>query len=184
MKYPKTLENKKMGGFNPSKNDYLIKKRQDTAYIIVHPDDYAFENSSIIENVKEFKIKLSYKIKLLLLKNTFIFVMSLSQDEKFLPEFLTESKDKIIIVPLQKKRNVAIQVYKLKQKLFEYKNIKNVIFTGGWKDACFKFTLNQIAKPSFQVLDVDEINSPLDVIITFQEEKRHYSLEVDHEFVF
>ncbi|MCB1193050.1 MAG: hypothetical protein H7A23_12990 [Leptospiraceae bacterium] len=155
-----------------------------TSYIIVHPDDYAIGNSGIIENPSVFKEKLQKKVKSLISKNVNIYVMNLVENKLDPPEFLMNFKNQIQIIPLLSKDSVSSQVFRLKKKLFIQKYIKKIIITGGWKDACLKFTINHLIKPSVKISDIAQATSPIEVFITFEKEKKNCILEIDHEFIF
>ncbi len=154
------------------------------SYIIVHPDEYALQNSSIINEPSGFKKKLQNKIKKLIDNHVIVYITSLSENQLEIPEFLIDFYNQINIIPLQSKDKVANQVYKLKRQLITHENLKKIIITGGWKNACLKFSINQLIKPSRKISDIDEIKSPIEIFITYQEQKKRYILEIDHEFVF
>lgn len=158
--------------------------KSETAYVIVHPDEFALKNSRIIKNVELYKIKLKRQISAVLQRGGTVFILNLAQNNTLPPDFLQEFMLKVIIIPSLKRDSVNAQSTRLREQLIKRPWIKNIIMTGGWRDACFKHTLNNTFYNMDRVRTVDSTVSPFSGTIVFGNKTRDVLIEIDYEYIF
>ena len=155
-----------------------------TAYVIVHPDDFAFSVSKKIKNTDNFKTKLSNKIISLLEWNAKIIILNLNFGYE-LPEFLQKFKNSVKLIPNIESESSMEQVWALQKiLLLELKTVKKVIMTGGWENACFKHTLNNLLYNFDRIRKIDSITEPFECEIKYHKVKKKYWIEIDQDFIF
>jgi len=158
--------------------------KQQTAYIIVHPDNYAINMSKIIKSADQYKINLIKKIQHLLNNNTLVIVLNLEKNCYNLPDFLKKYQEKVFLIPSLNGDTISTQSDKLKKFLYNIKSIKNIIFTGGWKNACLKHTISKTIVWPSKIQTIDCIDQPIKVKINLESKNKYVLFKLDHEFIF
>jgi len=160
--------------------DIILK----TAYIIVHAEDYALENSSLISDPRSYKWKLRSKLEELIKQGSVVIFLKLEDNGSKLPDYIKHLDEGITVIPSKKKDLVNAQSEELKIELLGNRRIKRVILTGGWKYACLKHTLKNTFIFSKEIKRIDWISSFIDAEIIFKDKKKKVLLTIDKKFVF
>jgi hypothetical protein len=158
-----------------------------TAYVIVHPDEYAIGVSPITgQNANSFMIRLKDRIRILLKKRVRVYQLNLALDTSDPPAYLNEFQqhDNFQVIPVLKNDTIDAQVLRLRMALIEFTGMKQIVFTGGWQNACLKYTLNHTLNGISRIRFVDRVDVPLMAQVSFESKTVDVIVWVDHEFVF
>lgn len=155
-----------------------------TAYIIVHPDDFALNVSDKICDIESYKLRLVKKIKDLLKLRVNVVLLNLTAGVDYFPGFLLEVKGRIAVIPSLNNDKPNAQVVRLKRLINSIEKIDHLIFTGGWKNACLKHTINHTITETERIRFVDKVSTPIKATFKFQSICKKVVVEVDQDFVF
>ncbi len=155
-----------------------------TAYVVVHPDEFALACSKVITDPKGYITLLKRKIKSQLFREMAVIILGLQQNDTELPDFLREFSDRVDFVPCFSGDNVNAQSERLRAILVKFRYLRQVIFTGGWKNACLKHTLNNTAVFDGRIKSIDDFVEPMEGIITYGKRRRRVVVAIDHECLF
>jgi hypothetical protein len=163
-----------------------IAENHRLAYVVVHADEYAIRVSSQVPEPLLFQAQLLDRLEGLLANNVNVFLLNLSKNEFHPPPFLRSLVEQVVVIPSLDVDGVNDQARRLRQQLVNYRKVRDVVFTGGWKNACLKHTLNQTIIPqgASRVRLVDEIHRPFEAIVQFEQRLLPVMVSIDHAFVF
>ncbi len=159
-----------------------------TAYVIVHPDEYAIQVSMETKQAVEgYKNRLKQRIRLLLNDNVSIYLLNLATDTlaqppPYLDGFQRERR--FYVIPAIKDDPVNAQSTRLLRALAEFEGLRRIVFTGGWRNACLKHTLNHTLAGIPRIPLVERVTAPLDAQFVFEDRRFDIIAEIDHAFVF
>lgn len=122
-----------------------VKTKEPTIYILVHADDFAIGKSIIHSDHQRLKQTIRSRCRLHLKRGDKLVFTDLDCDNPPLPEYLSEFQDVMVRVPNQHTGNLRGQIDELKKYLLKQRTISHYTFAGGWRDACLRYTVNQIA---------------------------------------
>jgi len=166
------------------RKSFIKRSKEKSAYVIVHPDDFALTHGNSKISPIQYKQRLIYKINQLIYNNVSVIVLNLEQNTLHPPSFLSKFQGKIEIIPSFSNDNTESQVLRLKEKLIFIRGLKRVIFTGGWINACFKHTLSQTIKTDQKIFPVENLTKTFQGSIVFKKYTKKVWVEVDHEYLF
>jgi len=158
-----------------------------TAYVIVHPDEFAIGVSPITgQNPNSYMISLKDRIRTLLKKRIKIYQLNLALETLDPPDYLNEFQQhyNYHVIPVFKDDAIDSQVLRLRMALMAFTGLEQIVFTGGWQNACLKYTLNNTLSGIPRIKFVDKVDGPLKAQITFERTTADVIVRVDHEFVF
>jgi len=151
---------------------------------MVHPDDFALNVSTHVERANDYKKNLAFKVKKMLSRRVKVILLNLVLGLNHFPEFLLEFKGQIIIIPALDSDETDAQVNRLKEYLAEHKKIRHLIFTGGWKNACLKHTINHTISDVERIRFVDKELEPFDAKLRYKDYIQSITVMIDQEFIF
>ncbi len=122
-----------------------VKTKDPTIYILVHADDFAIGKSIIHTDHDRLKQTIRARCRLHVRRGDPVVFTDLDSDDPPLPEYLKELEDVIVRIPNQHTGNLRGQINDLKSYLVKQRNISHYTFAGGWRDACLRYTVNQVA---------------------------------------
>jgi hypothetical protein len=160
---------------------------QHTAYVIVHPDEYAIGVSPITgQNANIFMVRLKCRIRILLKEHVIVYLLNLDQETLAPPAYLNEFQQQknFHVIPVFKDDSIDAQVLRLRMALTEFSGLKQIVFTGGWQNACLKYTLNNTLSGIPRIRFVERVDRPLTAKVCFEGKTIDVIVRVDHEFVF
>lgn len=130
-----------------------IKTKEPTIYILVHADDFAISKSIIHTDHDKLKQTIRARCRVHVRRGDQVVFTDLDADNPPLPEYLTELEDAIVRIPNHHTGNLRGQIADLKSYLVKQRNVSHYTFAGGWRDACLRHTVNQVAhrKPRLKV---------------------------------
>jgi len=158
-----------------------------TAYVIVHPDEYAIGVSPISgQNANSFMIRLKGRIRLLLKKHVTVYLLNLALETLDPPAYLNnfQQHKNFHVIPVLKGDAMDAQVLRLRMALMEFTGLEQIVFTGGWQNACLKYTLNHTLSGIPRIQFVDKVHRPLTAQVCFESKTVDVIVRLDHEFVF
>ena len=117
-------------------------------------------------------------------KKATVIILNLGEHKEKLPEFLKEFQNQVFIIPSSEKDPINAQAIRLKQLLNECHWVDHVIFTGGWKNACFKHTINKTLSDIPRITCIDAIQKPFKATVRSVSKKKSVIVEIDHRFIF
>ncbi|MGK5093715.1 anti-sigma regulatory factor [Deltaproteobacteria bacterium TL4] len=175
----------KLDEYPKQRKSEIIAPSQTTAYIIVHPDDFALQVGNLLRlTPDQYKEQLKIKVRNLLDQKIFIVVMNLERDIVDPPNFLMEFKNRLFIIPTHKEDDPDSQANRLRQYLIELKGLHQVIFTGGWKHACLMHTVNHTIETKNKIFFKEKIKSPFQGTIFAKHKSKEVWGSIDLDFVF
>lgn len=156
------------------------------AYVVVHADEYAIRVSRLVEHPPDFQERLCHHLLWLVSQRAHVFLLNLNKNELHPPSFLQPLNGRVVVVPSLDQDQVNDQAQRLREQLVRYPKIQNVVFTGGWKNACLKHTLNQTIRPkgTERVRMVDDIDQPFPGVVEWEGQRLEVMVMMDHQFVF
>ncbi len=158
-----------------------------TAYVIVHPDEYAIQVSMATKDAVEgYKNRLKQRIRLLLNDNVSIYLLNLAVGILTPPPYLDgfQRERRFYVIPAIKDDPMDAQSTRLRRALAEFEGLRRVVFTGGWRNACLKHTLNHTLAGIPRIRFVEKVTAPLDAQVCFENRSFDITAEIDHAFVF
>jgi hypothetical protein len=158
-----------------------------TAYVIVHPDEYAIGVSPITgQKANLFMLRLKGRIRILLKEHVVVYLLNLAQETLAPPAYLNEFQQKknFHVIPVFKDDSIDAQVLRLRMALMKFTGLEQIIFTGGWQNACLKYTMNNTLRGIPRIKFVERVDGPLAAQVCFESNTVDVIVRVDHEFVF
>jgi len=162
----------------------MLNLERKTAYIIVHPDEFAIAASKKTILPQVFQKKLKTKIYTLLEQRIKVIILNLAVGD-ILPEFLAEFHSNTVVIPNFAPELINAQVNLLRKYIItETKIINKLIITGGWEYACLKHTINNLLNNGPRIKLIKDITVPITAVISYKKLKKKITLELDKEFIF
>ena len=158
-----------------------------TAYVIVHPDDFALSlKKTAKQDTTKYKFLLKQRVRKLLNSRVSVYLLNLDLDSLDPPAFLSEfqGEKRFYIIPTLKKDSVDSQANRLKFELSKFIGLKKIIFTGGWRNACLKHTLNNTITGIQRISFIEKIDKPFKAQLHYKKSKMDVIVMCDHEFIF
>jgi len=156
------------------------------AYVVVHADEYAIQASRLVKNSQDFQISLRQHLQKLLQEQVNVILLNLQKTEQQPPKFLRSLGDQVTVIPSLEQDSINAQSERLSEYLVRQRGLKQLVFTGGWKNACLKHTLRRtvITKDPFELGIMDEIYHPVSGVVEYGKQRLEVMVTVDHDFVF
>ncbi|MGA1174938.1 MAG: hypothetical protein ACO30O_05155 [bacterium] len=156
------------------------------AYVVVHADEYAIQASRLVKNSQDFQISLRQHLQKLLQEQVNVILLNLQKTEQQPPKFLRSLGDQVTVIPSLEQDSINAQSERLSEYLVRQRGLKQLVFTGGWKNACLKHTLRRtvITKDPFELGIMDEIHHPVSGVVEYGKQRLEVMVTVDHDFVF
>jgi hypothetical protein len=156
------------------------------AYVVVHADEYAIQASRLVKNSQDFQKSLQQHLQKLLQEQVNVILLNLQKTEQQPPKFLRSLGDQVTVIPSLEQDSINAQSERLSEYLVRQRGLKQLVFTGGWKNACLKHTLRRtvITKDPFELGIMDEIHHPVSGVVEYGKQRLEVMVTVDHNFVF
>ena len=156
------------------------------AYVVVHADEYAIQASRLVKNSQDFQKSLQQHLQKLLQEQVNVILLNLQKTEQQPPKFLRSLEDQVTVIPSLDQDSINAQSERLSEYLVRQRGLKQLVFTGGWKNACLKHTLRRtvMTKDPFELGIMDEIHHPVSGVVEYGKQRLEVMVEVDHDFVF
>ncbi len=156
------------------------------AYVVVHADEYAIQASRLVKNSQDFQISLRQHLQKLLQEQVNVILLNLQKTEQQPPKFLRSLGSQVTVIPSLEQDSINAQSERLSEYLVWQRGLKQLVFTGGWKNACLKHTLRRtvITKDPFELGIMDEIHHPVSGVVEYGKQRLEVMVTVDHDFVF
>ncbi len=156
------------------------------AYVVVHADEYAIQASRLVKNSQDFQISLRQHLQKLLQEQVNVILLNLQKTEQQPPKFLRSLGDQVTVIPSLEQDSINAQSERLSEYLVRQRGLKQLVFTGGWKNACLKHTLRRtvITKDPFELGIMDDIHHPVSGVVEYGKQRLEVMVTVDHDFVF
>ncbi len=156
------------------------------AYVVVHADEYAIQASRLVKNSQDFQISLRQHLQKLLQEQVNVILLNLQKTEQQPPKFLRSLGDQVTVIPSLEQDSINAQSERLSEYLVRQRGLKQLVFTGGWKNACLKHTLRRtvMTKDPFELGIMDEIHHPVSGVVEYGKQRLEVMVTVDHDFVF
>ena len=156
------------------------------AYVVVHADEYAIQASRLVKNSQDFQISLRQHLQKLLQEQVNVILLNLQKTEQQPPKFLRSLGDQVTVIPSLEQDSINAQSERLSEYLVRQRGLKQLVFTGGWKNACLKHTLRRtvMTKDPFELGIMDEIYHPVSGVVEYGKQRLEVLVTVDHDFVF
>jgi len=156
------------------------------AYVVVHADEYAIQASRLVKNSQDFQKSLQQHLQKLLQEQVNVILLNLQKTEQQPPKFLRSLEDQVTVIPSLDQDSINAQSERLSEYLVRQRGLKQLVFTGGWKNACLKHTLRRtvITKDPFELGIMDEIYHPVSGVVEYGKQRLEVMVTVDHDFVF
>ena len=156
------------------------------AYVVVHADEYAIQASRLVKNSQDFQKSLQQHLQKLLQEQVNVILLNLQKTEQQPPKFLRSLEDQVTVIPSLDQDSINAQSERLSEYLVRQRGLKQLVFTGGWKNACLKHTLCRtvIIKDPFELGIMDDIHHPVSGVVEYGKQRLEVMVEVDHDFVF
>ena len=156
------------------------------AYVVVHADEYAIQASRLVKNSQDFQISLRQHLQKLLQEQVNVILLNLQKTEQQPPKFLRSLGDQVTVIPSLEQDSINAQSERLSEYLVRQRGLKQLVFTGGWKNACLKHTLRRtvMTKDPFKLGIMDEIHHPVSCVVEYGKQRLEVMVTVDHDFVF
>ncbi|ETR69058.1 MAG: hypothetical protein OMM_04185 [Candidatus Magnetoglobus multicellularis str. Araruama] len=131
-------------------------------------------------------ISLKNRIRTLLKKHVRVYLLNLALETLDPPPYLNDFQkhNNFHVIPVFKDDAIDSQVRRLQMALMAFTRLEQIVFTGGWHNACLKYTLNNTLSGIPRIQFVDRIDHPLAAQVCFESKTVHVIVRVDHEFVF
>jgi hypothetical protein len=156
------------------------------AYVVVHADEYAIQASRLVKNSQDFQISLRQHLQKLLQEQVNVILLNLQKTEQQPPKFLRSLGSQVTVIPSLEQDSINAQSERLSEYLVRQRGLKQLVFTGGWKNACLKHTLRRtvITKDPFELGIMDDIHHPVSGVVEYGKQRLEVMVTVDHDFVF
>ena len=156
------------------------------AYVVVHADEYAIQASRLVKNSQDFQKSLQQHLQKLLQEQVNVILLNLQKTEQQPPKFLRSLEDQVTVIPSLDQDSINAQSERLSEYLVRQRGLKQLVFTGGWKNACLKHTLRRtvMTKDPFELGIMDEIHHPVSGVVECGKQRLEVMVTVDHDFVF
>ncbi len=156
------------------------------AYVVVHADEYAIQASRLVKNSQDFQKSLRQHLQKLLQEQVNVILLNLQKTEQQPPKFLRSLGDQVTVIPSLEQDSINAQSERLSEYLVRQRGLKQLVFTGGWKNACLKHTLRRtvMTKDPFELGIMDEIHRPVSGVVEYGKQRLEVMVTVDHDFVF
>lgn len=156
------------------------------AYVVVHADEYAIQASRLVKNSQDFQKSLQQHLQKLLQEQVNVILLNLQKTEQQPPKFLRSLEDQVTVIPSLDQDSINAQSERLSEYLVRQRGLKQLVFTGGWKNACLKHTLRRtvMTKDPFELEIMDEIHHPVSGVVEYGKQRLEVLVTVDHDFVF
>ncbi|NBV43511.1 MAG: hypothetical protein EBR97_00860 [Firmicutes bacterium] len=156
------------------------------AYVVVHADEYAIQASRLVKNSQDFQKSLQQHLQKLLQEQVNVILLNLQKTEQQPPKFLRSLGDQVTVIPSLEQDSINAQSERLSEYLVRQRGLKQLVFTGGWKNACLKHTLRRtvMTKDPFELGIMDEIYHPVSGVVEYGKQRLEVMVTVDHDFVF
>jgi hypothetical protein len=156
------------------------------AYVVVHADEYAIQASRLVKNSQDFQKSLQQHLQKLLQEQVNVILLNLQKTEQQPPKFLRSLEDQVTVIPSLDQDSINAQSERLSEYLVRQRGLKQLVFTGGWKNACLKHTLRRtvMTKDPFELGIMDEIHHPVSGVVEYGKQRLEVLVTVDHDFVF
>ena len=156
------------------------------AYVVVHADEYAIQASRLVKNSQDFQKSLQQHLQKLLQEQVNVILLNLQKTEQQPPKFLRSLGDQVTVIPSLDQDSINAQSERLSEYLVRQRGLKQLVFTGGWKNACLKHTLRRtvMTKDPFELGIMDEIHHPVSGVVEYGKQRLEVMVTVDHDFVF
>ena len=156
------------------------------AYVVVHADEYAIQASRLVKNSQDFQKSLQQHLQKLLQEQVNVILLNLQKTEQQPPKFLRSLGSQVTVIPSLEQDSVNAQAERLSEYLVRQRGLKQLVFTGGWKNACLKHTLHRtvMTKDPFELGIMDEIHRPVSGVVEYSKQRLEVMVTVDHDFVF
>ncbi len=156
------------------------------AYVVVHADEYAIQASRLVKNSQDFQKSLQQHLQKLLQEQVNVILLNLQKTEQQPPKFLRSLEDQVTVIPSLDQDSINAQSERLSEYLVRQRGLKQLVFTGGWKNACLKHTLRRtvMTKDPFELGIMDEIHRPVSGVVEYGKQRLEVLVTVDHDFVF
>lgn len=156
------------------------------AYVVVHADEYAIQASRLVKNSQDFQKSLQQHLQKLLQEQVNVILLNLQKTEQQPPKFLRSLGSQVTVIPSLEQDSINAQSERLSEYLVRQRGLKQLVFTGGWKNACLKHTLRRtvITKDPFELGIMDEIHHPVSGVVEYGKQRLEVMVTVDHDFVF
>ena len=156
------------------------------AYVVVHADEYAIQASRLVKNSQDFQISLRQHLQKLLQEQVNVILLNLQKTEQQPPKFLRSLGDQVTVIPSLEQDSINAQSERLSEYLVRQRGLKQLVFTGGWKNACLKHTLRRtvMTKDPFELGIMDDIHHPVSGVVEYGKQRLEVMVTVDHNFVF
>ncbi len=156
------------------------------AYVVVHADEYAIQASRLVKNSQDFQISLRQHLQKLLQEQVNVILLNLQKTEQQPPKFLRSLEDQVTVIPSLDQDSINAQSERLSEYLVRQRGLKQLVFTGGWKNACLKHTLRRtvMTKDPFELGIMDDIHHPVSGVVEYGKQRLEVMVTVDHDFVF
>ncbi len=156
------------------------------AYVVVHADEYAIQASRLVKNSQDFQKSLQQHLQKLLQEQVNVILLNLQKTEQQPPKFLRSLGDQVTVIPSLEQDSINAQSERLSEYLVRQRGLKQLVFTGGWKNACLKHTLRRtvMTKDPFELGIMDEIYHPVSGVVEYGKQRLEVMVTVDHNFVF
>jgi len=156
------------------------------AYVVVHADEYAIQASRLVKNSQDFQKSLQQHLQKLLQEQVNVILLNLQKTEQQPPKFLRSLGSQVTVIPSLEQDSINAQSERLSEYLVRQRGLKQLVFTGGWKNACLKHTLRRtvMTKDPFELGIMDEIYHPVSGVVEYGKQRLEVMVTVDHDFVF
>ncbi len=156
------------------------------AYVVVHADEYAIQASRLVKNSQDFQKSLQQHLQKLLQEQVNVILLNLQKTEQQPPKFLRSLGSQVTVIPSLEQDSINAQSERLSEYLVWQRGLKQLVFTGGWKNACLKHTLRRtvMTKDPFELGIMDEIHHPVSGVVEYGKQRLEVMVTVDHDFVF
>ena len=156
------------------------------AYVVVHADEYAIQASRLVKNSQDFQKSLRQHLQKLLQEQVNVILLNLQKTEQQPPKFLRSLGSQVTVIPSLEQDSINAQSERLSEYLVRQRGLKQLVFTGGWKNACLKHTLRRtvMTKDPFELGIMDEIYHPVSGVVEYGKQRLEVMVTVDHNFVF
>lgn len=118
---------------------------EQSIYILIHADDFAISRSMIRTDCDQ----ICSNIRARCLQNSRLKIPMVFTDLAFnqppFPDYLKDFETDFIRIPNDQTGNLKSQITCLKKFLVKDQSRNRYIFAGGWRDACLRYTVNQIS---------------------------------------
>ncbi|MFT7247091.1 MAG: hypothetical protein ACI82A_004474 [Candidatus Azotimanducaceae bacterium] len=120
------------------------KFSKQSIYILIHADDFAINRSMIRTDHDQVRSNIRARcLQSSRLKMPMVFT-DLAFNQPPFPDYLKDFEADFIRIPNDQTGNLTSQITNLKQFLTKDRSRDRYIFAGGWRDACLRYTVNQI----------------------------------------